>query len=63
MARRVAITLKLDIDAPDMLMWVIVLLVQSLSYFATLLVALISTMPNLPGSVIGLCEMERPSMK
>jgi hypothetical protein len=43
------------------LLWVIVLLVQSLSYLASVLVSLVSTMPNLPASYIGLRAMERPS--
>lgn len=53
-----AIVFKLGVDAPDMLFWVIVLLVQSLSYLASLVVALISTMPNLSAKRIGICMIE-----
>lgn len=58
-----AVTIELGLDAPDLLLWMFVLLVQSVSYLASVLVALVSTMPRLPSSVIGLREMERPSME
>jgi hypothetical protein len=58
-----AVTVKLGVDAPDLLLWVIVLLVQSLSYLAAVLVSFVSTMPKLPASYIGLRNMERPSME
>ncbi|HEY9148594.1 MAG TPA: beta-(1-3)-glucosyl transferase, partial [Gammaproteobacteria bacterium] len=53
-----AVVFKLGVDAPDMLFWVIVLLVQSLSYLASLVVALISTMPNLSAKRIGIRMIE-----
>ncbi|HEY0666507.1 MAG TPA: glycosyltransferase [Gallionella sp.] len=56
-----AVTIHLGVDAPDLLLWVIVLLVQSLSYLASVLVSFVSTLPNLPARFIGLRAMERPS--
>jgi cellulose synthase/poly-beta-1,6-N-acetylglucosamine synthase-like glycosyltransferase len=44
-----AISLRQKMDTLDMTLWVIVLVVQSLPYAATLLVALISGFPGLPG--------------
>jgi hypothetical protein len=58
-----AVVIELGVDAPDMLLWVVVLLVQSLSYLAAVLVSFVSTMPNLPASYIGLRDMERPSIQ
>jgi exo-beta-1,3-glucanase (GH17 family)/cellulose synthase/poly-beta-1,6-N-acetylglucosamine synthase-like glycosyltransferase len=58
-----AVVIELGVDAPDMLLWVVVLLVQSLSYLAAVLVSFVSTMPNLPASYIGLRDMERPSIE
>ena len=57
-----AVTIKLGVDAPDMMLWVIVLLVQSLSYLASVLVSFLSTMPTLRASYIGLRNIERPSI-
>jgi len=58
----VALMITTGIDAPDMLLWVIVLGVQSLSYLAAVVVALVSTMPNLSAKYFRLKEMERPSL-
>lgn len=55
----VALIITTGLDAPDMLLWVIVLGVQSLSYLASVVVALISTMPNLSAKYFRLKEMER----
>jgi len=41
------------IDSPDILMWIIVLMVQSLPYLASTIVALISAMPWLPAIPVG----------
>ncbi len=55
-----AVVITLGIDAPDLLLWVIVLLVQSLSYLAAVFVSFVSTLPNLPTRFIGLHEVKRP---
>jgi hypothetical protein len=57
------VTIQRGVDAPDMLLWVIVLLVQSLSYLAAVLVSFVSTIPSLPASHIGLHSIERPLME
>jgi exo-beta-1,3-glucanase (GH17 family)/cellulose synthase/poly-beta-1,6-N-acetylglucosamine synthase-like glycosyltransferase len=56
-----AVTIWLGVDAPDLLLWVIVLLVQSLSYLAAVVVSFLSTMPSLPGHHIGLRRIEEPA--
>ena len=43
-----ALVIQFGVGAPDMLLWVVVLLVQSLSYLASLLVAFASTLSALP---------------
>jgi exo-beta-1,3-glucanase (GH17 family)/cellulose synthase/poly-beta-1,6-N-acetylglucosamine synthase-like glycosyltransferase len=58
-----AVVIELGVDAPDLLLWVIVLLVQSLSYLASVLVSLISTMPDLPARHIGLRRIEQPAVE
>jgi hypothetical protein len=58
-----AVAIELGVEAPDLLLWVIVLLVQSLSYLASVVVSLISTMPNLPARHIGLRRIEQPSVE
>ncbi|MEN8174344.1 MAG: glycosyltransferase [Pseudomonadota bacterium] len=40
-------------DMPDVLLWVTVLLVQSISYLAAILVSLLSSMPWLPARLVG----------
>ena len=49
-----AIAMMQPLDTLDMTLWVIVLLVQSLPYGATFLVALISGFPRLPAWIGGL---------
>ncbi len=51
------------VDAPDLLFWVIVLLVQSLSYLAAVIVSLVSTSNKLPTAPIGLHELKRPVLE
>jgi len=46
------------VEEPDLFLWVIVLLVQSLSYLAAVLVSFISTLPNLPTKPIRLHKMQ-----
>ncbi len=55
-----ALILTRGVDAVDMLLWVIVLLVQSLSYLAALIVSFISTLSHLPSRSLRLPEMKRP---
>jgi hypothetical protein len=55
-----AVVITRGVDAPDLLLWVIVLLVQSLSYLAAVFVSFVSTLPNLPTRFIGLHEMKGP---
>jgi len=57
-----ALIITPGIDAPDMLLWVIVLAVQSLSYLASVVVALISTMPKLSAKWFKLKEIEKPGL-
>jgi exo-beta-1,3-glucanase (GH17 family)/cellulose synthase/poly-beta-1,6-N-acetylglucosamine synthase-like glycosyltransferase len=49
---------RVEIESIDMLLWIIVLLVQSLSYLAALIVALISTLPTLSARGIGIRPLE-----
>ena len=58
-----ALVIAFGVDAPDMLLWVAVLLVQSLSYLAALLVSFVSTLPSLPARHIGLRRIEAPSVE
>ncbi|MDH5785870.1 MAG: glycosyltransferase [Chromatiales bacterium] len=48
------------IESADILFWVAVLVIQSLSYLATLVVATIAAMPDWSARFIGLREIERP---
>jgi len=57
-----ALTITPGIDAPDMLLWVIVLVVQSMSYLASVAVALISTMPKLSAKWFRLKEIEKSGL-
>ena len=45
------------VESPDLLGWIVVLLVQSLPYLAAVLLALVSAVPNLPASLV-----RRPSV-
>ncbi|HEY5603633.1 MAG TPA: glycosyltransferase [Gammaproteobacteria bacterium] len=47
------VALRLDAQNLDLLLWIIVLLVQSVPYLAALVVSLISTLPALPARLIG----------
>jgi len=47
-----AISLTQAIQNPDLLLWVIVLLVQSVPYFAALIVSLVSALPALPARLV-----------
>ncbi|WP_319407927.1 glycosyltransferase [uncultured Desulfosarcina sp.] len=56
-----AIGLVQKMDTLDMNLWVIVLVVQSLPYAATLLVAMVSGFPRLPGRWISWSPRQEPS--
>ncbi len=58
----VSLIVTTGVEATDMLLWVIVLGVQSLSYLASVVVALISTMPNLSSRYFRLKEIEKPTL-
>jgi len=47
------VALRHDVQNLDLLLWLVVLLVQSIPYMATMLVSLISTLPKLPAHWIG----------
>ena len=47
-------------DSADTLLWLAVLLIQSLTYLAALLVAIVAAMPDWPARLIGIREIERP---
>jgi exo-beta-1,3-glucanase (GH17 family)/cellulose synthase/poly-beta-1,6-N-acetylglucosamine synthase-like glycosyltransferase len=54
-----AVAFARGVEEPDLFLWVIVLLVQSLSYLAAVLVSFISTLPNLPTKPLRLHKMKR----
>ncbi|MCI0505840.1 MAG: glycosyltransferase [Gammaproteobacteria bacterium] len=47
------VALRQDVQNLDLLLWIIVLLVQSVPYLAALVVSLISALPSLPARLIG----------
>ena len=47
-------------DSADTLLWLAVLLIQSMTYLAALLVAIVAAMPDWPARLIGIREIERP---
>jgi exo-beta-1,3-glucanase (GH17 family)/cellulose synthase/poly-beta-1,6-N-acetylglucosamine synthase-like glycosyltransferase len=49
-----------DTGMLDLLLWIIVLLVQSIPYLTTLLVSVISASPRLPASLMGGADMPEP---
>ena len=49
-----------DTGMLDLLLWIIVLLVQSVPYLTTLLVSIISASPQLPASLMGGADMPEP---
>ena len=62
-AAAAAVAIRLGTDAPDLLLWVVVLVVQSVSYLAAVLVAFVSTLPDLPARHIGLTRIEEPATR
>jgi len=50
------------VDSADMLFWVGVLLIQSVTYLATVLVAFVAAMPGWSAQRIGIREIERPEV-
>jgi exo-beta-1,3-glucanase (GH17 family)/cellulose synthase/poly-beta-1,6-N-acetylglucosamine synthase-like glycosyltransferase len=47
-------------DSPDMLLWIVVLFVQSLVYLSSLIVSAISSLPQLSARHIGIHQIDRP---
>jgi hypothetical protein len=58
-----ALVTTVGVEEPDMLLWVIVLLVQSLSYLASIVVAMISTLPNLSARGLSVRPIEQSGPK
>ena len=48
------------VDSVDTLFWLGVLLIQSLTYLAALLVAVVAAVPEWSARLIGIREMQRP---
>lgn len=57
-----AIVIMHGVDSADTLFWLGVLLIQSLTYLAALLVAVVAAMPEWSARLIGTHEIERPEM-
>ena len=57
-----AIVIIQGVDSADTLFWLGVLLIQSLTYLAALLVAVVAAMPEWSARVIGIREIERPEV-
>jgi exo-beta-1,3-glucanase (GH17 family)/cellulose synthase/poly-beta-1,6-N-acetylglucosamine synthase-like glycosyltransferase len=55
-----AIVMTHGTDSSDTLFWIAVLLIQSITYLATLLVAVMAAMPQWPARFIGIREIQRP---
>jgi len=51
-----AVSMTVATGMSDLSVWVVVLLIQSIPYFATLLVSLVSAFPGLPARLIGRAE-------
>jgi len=49
----VVVYTRVDTGMRDLTLWVIVLLIQSIPYFASLLLAVCSALPSLPSRIIG----------
>jgi exo-beta-1,3-glucanase (GH17 family)/cellulose synthase/poly-beta-1,6-N-acetylglucosamine synthase-like glycosyltransferase len=58
-----ALVATVGVEEPDMLLWVIVLLVQSLSYLASVVIAMVSTLPNLSARGLSVRPIEQSEPK
>lgn len=50
------------VDTADMLIWVLVLLMQSLAYLSALIVSVISSFPRIPARLIGVRWIDKPDV-
>ena len=57
-----AIILIQGTESLDLLFWIAVLLIQSITYLAALLVAVVAALPELSARLIGIREIERPEI-
>ena len=57
-----AIVLIQGVDSADTLFWIAVLLIQSITYLAAILVAVVAAMPGWSARLIGIHEIERPEV-
>ncbi|MCK5395006.1 MAG: beta-(1-3)-glucosyl transferase, partial [Gammaproteobacteria bacterium] len=57
-----AIVLIQGADSADTLFWIAVLLIQSITYLAALVVATVAAAPGLSARLIGIREIERPEV-
>lgn len=55
-----AALMQQNVDSPDLLVWIVLLLVQSLPYLSAVIVALVSAMPQLPAGLIGRLKLPKP---
>ena len=55
-----AIVLTHGTDSADTLFWLAVLLIQSITYLAALMFAVVAAMPHWPARLIGIREIQRP---
>jgi len=54
------IVLTQEAYSDDTLFWLAILLIQSITYLATILVAVVAAMPQWPARLIGIREIQRP---
>jgi len=57
-----AIAIIHGLESADTMFWIAVLLIQSLTYLAAVLVAIVAAMPEWSARLIGIREIERPEM-
>ena len=50
------------VDSADTMFWIGVLMIQSITYLAALLVAVVAAMPGWSAQLIGIREIERPEV-
>lgn len=55
-----AIVIIQGVDSTDTIFWIAVLLIQSITYLAALIVAVVAAMPKWSARLIGIREIERP---
>jgi cellulose synthase/poly-beta-1,6-N-acetylglucosamine synthase-like glycosyltransferase/exo-beta-1,3-glucanase (GH17 family) len=55
-----AIVIIQGVESADTILWIVVLLIQSITYLAALIVAVVAAMPEWSARLIGVREIERP---